>query len=161
MTVSPVEDELPAISQEVLLAILSSGFCSGKTISTLLLNVALCNHRLRPGATALCRGILVQRLIELAAKFVGVAPDVKDVIDAIREDCRLSSRHGVALFPPMKSMNSILPWHLAVKNKTSSTDNEADCKMSYRVVLFSSAIGTRKRVNKETGKNPCLVSVTA
>jgi hypothetical protein len=84
-----LEGELP--SSQALSAVLSSEFCSGKTISTFFLIVARSNHRLRPGATSLCRGILVHRFIELANNFVG-EPDVKDVIDAIREDCRLSSQ---------------------------------------------------------------------
>ena len=83
-------DELPT---QALAAILG-GFGSGKALSTFCLSVARGNHRLRATALSLCRGVLVQRFIELAARFQQDDPqqnsEIKTVLDAVREDCRQS-----------------------------------------------------------------------
>jgi hypothetical protein len=81
---------LPA---EVLASVLGK-FSRGKTISTFLM--VACSHReLRPTAYSLCRGALVQRYIELSTHPALVPTvsysEIRDVLDVIREDIRLSN----------------------------------------------------------------------
>lgn len=103
------------------------GFLNGKTISTFMI-VAWCNQELHPIIVPLCRGILVQRFIELAKQYscsssidkhtnnhhtgntsstvstmLEDGPEIKVVLDAVREDIRRSNIHhqydaGTAVF---------------------------------------------------------------
>lgn len=78
--------ELPS---EVLAAVLSH-FCDGKTISTFLLT-GLSNRTLKKKVLSLCRGALVQRYIALAARIVQDDDEIRDVLNVLREEIRLSS----------------------------------------------------------------------
>ena len=79
------------LSPQALSSILVE-FCDGKTISTML-NVFLGDSRnLRPMAYDVCRGVLVERFVRLKSKLRG-EPEAQDVVDATREDVRLSHSH--------------------------------------------------------------------
>jgi hypothetical protein len=84
------------LPSEVLAAVLGQYSC-GKTISTFLL-VAYGDHTLRSTAYSICRGGLVQRYIELSTntrilntKNASDPVEIRDVLDVIREDIRLSN----------------------------------------------------------------------
>jgi len=75
-----------------VLAAILGGFGSGQMLSTVLLTVARGNAQLRASALPLCRGILVQRYVELAARMRDAGElEIKDVLDVVREDIRRSS----------------------------------------------------------------------
>jgi hypothetical protein len=76
--------ELPS---EVLASVLCD-FSQGKAISTFLV-VARGNAALRLSALKLCRGALVQRYVKLSAHMQHYE-EIRDVLDIIREDIRLS-----------------------------------------------------------------------
>jgi hypothetical protein len=84
MTSVPSFCQLPS---EVLAAVLC-GYSQGKTISTFLV-VARGNATLRRVAFPLCRGALVQRYMELRLR-VQEDDEIRDVLDIVREDIRLS-----------------------------------------------------------------------
>jgi len=79
---------ITTVPSHALAAVLGP-FCSGKEISTFL-TVAQCNYHLRQSSLPLCRGILVERYIELASQLATQEPEIKDVLNVVREDIRLS-----------------------------------------------------------------------
>jgi hypothetical protein len=90
--------ELP----DTALAAILSGFCDGKTISTLALNVV--NGRNSGGHRRfwnICRNVLVERYIRLRCRHGGLlsfstitadrSEEIRDILDITREDIRLST----------------------------------------------------------------------
>jgi hypothetical protein len=88
------DNSLRNLPSEVFALVLGT-FSSGKDISTFLL-VVYGNRILRSSAFSICRGALVQRYIEISnnSQFVRntgtTNTEIKDVLDVIREDIRLS-----------------------------------------------------------------------
>jgi hypothetical protein len=77
---------------DTALAAILSGFCDGKTISTLALNVVSSSRGSHgPRFWNLCRNVLVERYVRLSSGPLRAYEEIRDVLDITREDIRLST----------------------------------------------------------------------
>jgi hypothetical protein len=114
------------LPSEVLAAVLG-GFSSGKAISTFLV-VARGNVTLRHAAFSLCRGALVQRYIELSSRLQEYE-EIRDVLDVVREDVRLSVDKDDATITQFSEWCAILDYF-----ETQLATNYSFCQRLHWVV---------------------------
>jgi hypothetical protein len=76
---------------DTALAAILSGFCDGKTISTLALNLVSSRGGHGPRFWNVCRNVLVERYVRLTHGPLHAYEEIRDVLDITREDIRLST----------------------------------------------------------------------
>ena len=109
---SSVALSLIDLPYEVLASVLGR-FSRGRTLSTFLC-VALGHRSIRQAAFAICRGALVQRYVELSQDpritHTECNEEIRDVLDVIREDIRLSNDDDDAIVTKFSEWCAILDY---------------------------------------------------